>query len=356
VDYLRNEIRLEYEGDLRRNVLSILFDLFELQTDAAVREEIAGLLDNFILHLLSAAQFRAVAFLLREAGVAAARAKDLTDAQRARLGALPERLSDREALAQLLQSIDESTELPPQEELTELFEQLRPTALETVFSYLTRLQNVKLRTLLEAAAQRLASAHTAELVKLVDVKDEAVAIEAIRRAGGLKSAAAVPPLTRVLAERDAKIRLAAVQALSEIGSTSAMQALERAVGDKERDVRVATARALAARTYKLALPRVESVVKGKAMRAADLTEKMAFFELFGALCGDPGVAHLDALLNSKGFFGKREDPEMRACAAMALGKIGTPKAMECLRRASSENEKEILVRNAINRALRGGRG
>jgi hypothetical protein len=92
VDYLRNEIRLEYEGDLRRNVLSILFDLFELQTDAAVREEIAGLLDNFILHLLSAAQFRAVAYLLREAGVAAARAKDLTDAQRVRLGALPERL------------------------------------------------------------------------------------------------------------------------------------------------------------------------------------------------------------------------------------------------------------------------
>ena len=357
VDYLRNEIRLEYEGDLRRNVLAILFDLFEQQTDKAVRDEIAGLLDNFILHMLSATQFRAVAYLLREAGVAGARGKDITETQRQRLASLPERLSDREALAQLLQSLDEAAELPPQEEITELFEQLRPTALETVFSYLTRLQNVKLRTLLESAAQRLASAHTAELVKLIDAKDDTVALEAIRRSGGLKTAATVPPLTRGLAERDAKLRLATVQALAEIGSTSAMQALERAVGDKERDVRVATARALGARNYKLALPRVESVVKGKPMRDADLTEKMAFFELFGALCGDPGVPYLDGLLNSKGgFFGKREDPEMRACAAMALGKIGTPKAMESLRRASNENEKEVVVRNAINRALRGGRG
>jgi hypothetical protein len=47
---------------------------------------------------------------------------------------------------------------------------------------------------------------------------------------------------------------------------------------------------------------------------------------------------------------------MRACAAMALGKIGTVRATECLRKASAENEKEVLVRNAINRALRGGRG
>jgi hypothetical protein len=83
---------------------------------------------------------------------------------------------------------------------------------------------------------------------------------------------------------------------------------------------------------------------------------MAFFELYGALCGDAGVPHLDAILNAKGFLGRREDPEMRACAAMALGKIGTVRATECLRKASAENEKEVLVRNAINRAVRGGRG
>jgi HEAT repeat protein len=142
-----------------------------------------------------------------------------------------------------------------------------------------------------------------------------------------------------------------VQALSEIATPGALQALERAIDDEDRDVRVATARSLAAKQYKPALPKLEAAVKGKELRAADLTEKMAVFEVYGALCGDGGVTFLDELLNSKGFLGRREDPELRACAAMALGKIGTPRALESLRKANGE--KEVLVRNAVNRALRG---
>ena len=61
---------------------------------------------------------------------------------------------------------------------------------------------------------------------------------------------------------------------------------------------------------------------------------------------------LDGMLNARGLFGKKEDPELRACAAMALGRIGSEAAVATLRRAA--NEKEILVRNAVNRALRGG--
>jgi HEAT repeat protein len=78
---------------------------------------------------------------------------------------------------------------------------------------------------------------------------------------------------------------------------------------------------------------------------------MAFFEAYGSMCGDNGVAFLDGILNGKSMFGKREDPELRACAAMALGRIGTKKAQECLQRASGE--KDVIVRNAVSRALRG---
>jgi HEAT repeat protein len=78
---------------------------------------------------------------------------------------------------------------------------------------------------------------------------------------------------------------------------------------------------------------------------------MAFFEAYGALCGDAGVPLLDGMLNGKGFLGRREDPEMRACAAMALGRIQSPQAQDALNRATAD--KEALVRNAVNRALRG---
>ena len=89
------------------------------------------------------------------------------------------------------------------------------------------------------------------------------------------------------------------------------------------------------------------------MREADRTERVALFEFFGVICGDGGVAYLDELLNPKGgLFGRKEDPDMRACAALALGKIATQRAQDALQKALSE--KDIIVRTAVNRALKGG--
>jgi HEAT repeat protein len=293
-----------------------------------------------------------VAYLLHETTVSVKRIGTLAPAHRDRLAVLPGRLSAPDPLSQLLQSLDQAAELPPEEDLSQLFAQLQPRALATIFMGLGSLENPKLRPLLESAAGRLAAQNTAELVKLITAEDEMVAMEAIRRSAAIKSPAVVAPLGRVLAERPAALRLASVQALNEIGSPGALQALERGIEDEERDVRVATVRALASRQHKPALHALEGAVKGKTLRDADLTEKMAFFEAYSTLCGDGGVAYLDELLNGKGFLGRREDPELRACAAMALGKIGTPRALEGLRKAN--NEKEVLVRNAVNRAIRGG--
>lgn len=352
IEYLRGAVQAEYRADLRLNVLSMLLDVFELQGAPAVREEIIGILDNLMLHLLSAGQFHAVAFLLRESLASIERARGLEPAQRARLLQLPDRLSEPTALSQLLQSLDEAREVPVQEDLTALFEQLRPAALATVFEWLGRVGDPRLRAVLESAAGRLAAQNTAELVRLIGVSDRAVSLEAIRRAGALRTPAAVAPLGRVLQDGDAAMRLAAVTALAEIGSAGAMQAVEKTVEDPDRDVRVATSRAIAARVHRPALPRLEAMIRGKRVREADLTEKMAHFEAYGALCGDAGVPVLDDLLNGKSVFGRKEDTELRACAAMALGRVNTPRAQEALRKAQAE--KEVLVRNAVNRALRGG--
>ena len=88
-------------------------------------------------------------------------------------------------------------------------------------------------------------------------------------------------------------------------------------------------------------------VKGKAVRDADLTEKMAFFEAYGSLCGDGGVAHLDAIAQRQGAFSAgARTPRSRACAAIALGRIGTDKRVDALRKAAGE--KDVVVRNAVD--------
>jgi len=351
IEYLHSEISREYSDDLRSRVTSTLLDIFEQQAKAEVRVEILEILDATLVNLLATGHFRGVAHLLREVQTTMQRSPELSADHKRALIELPVRLSAPESLGQLLQSLDDAAELPPQAELMELFDQLRPIALGTVLSWLRRMHNPKVRPLLEAAAERLASLNTSELVRLILVQEREVALEAIRRAGALKTPAAVQSLSKVMSGPDVELRQVAVHALTEIGSPSALQALERGVEDTDREVRISTVRAFTARTYRLVLPRIDAVVKGKAIREADLTEKMAFFEAFGTLSGEGGVEYLDSVLNGKGFLGRREESELRACAAIALGRISGPKATDVLRKASSE--KDVVVRNAVNRALRG---
>jgi hypothetical protein len=351
IEYLQTEIKRDFSVDLRTPVLASLFDTFEQERDPTVREEICGVLDYFLLVLLSTTQFRTAAYLLREAGATAERAAEILQPQKQRLTDLAELLSDPTALSQLLQALEDTALRPPQVELNELFLQLKPRALETVLGWIGRSQNVELRALLENAASRLAASHTGELVRLIGSDDDVVVLEAIRRAAALKTPAAVPALGRLLTVAAPEIRVAAVNALTEIGSPGALQVLERAISDDDREIRIAAVRALGARTSKPALPRIETVVKGREIRDATLTEKMAFFETYGSLCGEQGIPLLDGFLHAKGFMAKKEDIEMRACAAMALGKIGSQRALDSLNKAT--NDKEIIVRNAVSRAIRG---
>jgi HEAT repeat protein len=146
-----------------------------------------------------------------------------------------------------------------------------------------------------------------------------------------------------------------VAALKDIGTPGALAALEAVLADPEREIRLATIRALTARAYRPALATVQMLVQTMHAREIDRTERMALFELYGTICGDPGVAVLEPLLNSRsGLFRRRLDPEVRACAAIALGRINTDPSRAALHRAV--NERDVVVRSAISRALRGVAG
>ncbi len=324
VAYLKKDVEREYSQDLRRNVLSMLFDLLELQTYGTVRAELISIVENFIPYLLGAADFRSVAVILRETRAILQRARELIPEHRATLEGLPARLSQHDALSQLLQSLDEAALHPTEDELSELFQELRPEALSTLMVWVAKLHDERVRDLVQAAAARLAQGNASEVLKALASEDGAAQLE--------------------------MVKLAVVEALTAISSPSAMRLLEKAIDDGDRDVRIAAVRFLGSRGYRNAAARIESMVTGSKLRNADLTEKMAFFEAFGALVGPKGIPALEKMLAAKGLLTRKEDPETRACAAMALGKVRTPEARAVLERAGQD--KDPLVRNAVTRALR----
>jgi len=351
IEYLHKEVEREYAQDLRGNVLAMLFDLLELQTYGTVRAELISILENFIPYLLGAGDFRSVAFILRECKVILQRARELIPEHRQILESLPGRLSQPDALSQLLQSLDEAASHPTEDELSDLFTELRAEALGTLMAWLPKLSNERVRGLVQNAAERLAQAHAAEVLKALASSDPAVQVEMVRLAGRLKLAGAPEGMGPLLERGERELKLAVVEALTNIGSPSATRLLEKAIDDSERDVRITAVKFLGTRGYRNAFPRIEAAVMGTKLKDADLTEKMTFFEAYGSLAGAAGIPALEKMLVPKsGLLARKEDPETRACAAMALGKIRTPAARDVLQKVTQD--KEALVRNAVNRALR----
>jgi hypothetical protein len=352
IAYLQQELREDFSSDLRGSVSAALLDTFETQTDPTVREEICGILENFLLLLLSGLQFRAAAFLIRECEAATIRADAILPSHRDRLADLVNRISDPATLNQLLDVLEDTQLKPPQNDLVSLFKRLNAAALPALVAHLVRSRNPELRALLEDSVNRLASSNTVELMALIGAEDEAVALEAMRRAGDLKSPVAVAPLSRALEAPSETTRAAAVAALAQIGSPGAMQALERGLDDADRDIRLAVVRACAERQYRPIMVRLERAIKERVLRDASSAEKTAFFDAYAVLGGDASVALLESILVPRGILSRKEDPMTRASAAMALGRLGTDRAMDALRKAASD--REIVVRSAAARALRGG--
>jgi hypothetical protein len=352
IEYLKGEIEREYQQDLRGNVLSMLFDLLELQTYGTVRAELLSIVENFIPYLLAVGDFRSVAYILREIRVVLERAREVMPEHREKLVELPGTLSKQEALGQLLQSLDEATVHPTEDELGELFRELRPAALNTVLAWLPRLTNERVRSLLYGAARRLAQAYPRELVSALESADQRVLLETVRLAGQLRLPPVVPALGSLLDRGSAEVRRAVVSALSATGTPGSLQQLEKAILDEDRDVRIAAVRAIGAERHAGAHDALEAVVTGRRLRDADLTEKTAFFEAYGSVAGSGDLARLRALLEPHGLFKKKEDPQTRACAAMAIGRINTDDARAVLERYTSD--KDPVVRAAVTQALRGG--
>jgi HEAT repeat protein len=350
IQYLNAEVEREYNQDLRRIVISALFDVLELQHDQTGYDEIVTILEDFIPYLLGAGDFQSVAYILQELQVVIERSERLGPEHRERLATFPTKLSEPEALDQLLQTLDDAHVHPTEEDLGALFSEFQPKALDTILAWLPRLLNERAKDLLARATDQLAIAHPAAVKRSLHSEDRTVVLGGLGLVTRLKLTTLGPDLGTLTSHEDTDVREALVDALATVATPSAFTQLEQLLDDGDREVRIAAARTLGAKHHGGALHKVEAAVMGKALRNADLTEKRAFYEAFGILAGKDGVARLAAIGLGQGLLKRKTDPETRACAAMAMGKTKSADARAALEKLV--RDKEPIVRNAAEKALK----
>jgi HEAT repeat protein len=352
ISYLARELDEEYQRDVRGSALNVLFDLMELNAEPSVRQEILRILERLFPNLLNARDFRSAAAVLREGKLLRDRVTDLSPDLAQRLDGLGAKLSEPAIVGQLLQSLDEASGLGVDEHAAEVLRELRASALEPCVSWIPNLTSEPLRKMLEDLVDRLAHTYPAEVQRILRLQDSSALAGMIGLCGRLGLHQAVPALADAMAHPDAAVRLAIVQTLGQLGTPGALTVVDKAIEDSDRAVRLAAVRAAGARGYKGALRRVETIVLGKALKEMDLTEKMAFFEAYSSIAGSNAVKPLSSILLDRGLLRMKEPPETRACAAMALGRIKSAEARDVLQRAA--DDKDLVVRNAVSRALREG--
>ena len=350
MEALRVEVRKELSRDTRGDVLSALFDRLEESTNRKRQLEVLQVLATLLPNFLSRGAIIPATRVLEELRTLERQEGIFDERGLAESRKLLDAVSASETIDELIKALYDGTIRATPTQLGGFLTYLRGGALAPLLHAAESVEHKELRSVLRAAVQGIANRNRAAVIALLEESDPIVAAGAARLVGDLQITEGGPALAQLLLHDDASVRLAAVEAAVSLKASTVAGALEHALDDPDRDVRVAAAKALGALRYGPAARALGEIAKGKVIRTADVGEKVAVFEAFGIVASEGGVRLLDDLLNGKSFLGKREPSEIRAAAALGLGRIGTPAGKTALQKAMDDDDP--VVRSNVGRALR----
>lgn len=350
MERLKQEVKKEQDRDTRGAVLDALFDRLE-EPNPPRQNEILDVLRVLLPAFLARGELGAATTALTELRRLEGVGPHFQPDQRNQAAALLNEASSPETVSELVRALEDGALTPSPTELGAFLANLRAGALGALLKASESVESRELQPILRKAVVNIAERNEMALVGLLASDDAQVAAAAARLVGQNKVSSAIDGLVELLYHGDASVRLAAVEAALVLRASTAAGPLQNVLLDSDSQVRIAAARALGELRYGPAAARLRQVIESKEIRTAEITERIAMFEAYGAI-GDPAAFELlDKLLNAKGFLGRRESPEIRACAALALGKLQTPESRDSLVRASKDDDP--VVRSAVGRAIRG---
>jgi len=351
MERLQEEIRIEMNRDLRGDVLAALFDRVEEPRFPDRQEEILEIFQLLLPNFLSRGLLNSAGSVLEELGRLLASEEALGPERRLVAEKILEEVSGTETLKELIQALEDGSISPNPAELAAFLRHLRSDSLGPLLRAAEEAEDPRVKTIIQDAVKGIARKYSEALVDCLKDEDPVVVAGAVSLAGTMQLGDAAPQVAELLAHDSSTVRLAAIRAAADLKVSAVVGALPAVLSDPEREVRIAAARALGNLRYLPAAPFLREAIEGKEIRRADLSEQIAFFESYGLVQDPDGVRVLGNLLNRRGFLGRKETGEMRACAALALGKMNTPEATAALEKA--QGEQDPVVRSAVNRALRG---
>ena len=342
--YLKREMEAEWARPVVHDVTLALLDQFEMR-DQERRRQVVDILREMLPRLLGALDFGNVALIVNELQLLANKTGE-NETQELVTSLLRDM---SEAMAEMVSVLDAEGVSPAADDLSALIGALQAEAIPTLVRAIPAVPNRQTRDRLTEALDRLVSSNPGYVVDLLSAEDPMLAAEAARIVGRLGLREAEPDLVALSKRPEDVTRQAAIEALAILGSAVGAEALATALSDPGKDIRMAAVKAIVAVRADGAASLLTDIISSD-ISDRDPGEQMAFMRAYATLGGDQSVPLLGKLLNGRKWWGGRRAPLTRACAARALGVIGSPAALSVLQKAAAD--RAAPVKSAVRVALR----
>ena len=349
VELLQREVGIEWNRDVRKAVLDALFDRLEDPEFLDRRAEIVRILGQLLPAFLARGELNSAATIVSEVSELVRAGGLAGDAKEEALRLLRD-LNDATVLSGLFSLLEDGSIDPTHEQLGTFLSFLGAEALPLLLRTAVGTGSTRLAERMWPAMDGIGRKYPRAVVSLLGAPEPQVAGGAARLSGRLRLLEARDGLIALFDRAaEAQTRHSVIDALAGLRDPQSLATVQRALTDRDREIRIAAARALGDAGSRAAHDALRAIIAGRPIRDADLTEKIAFYEAFGAVASDADVEFLDGQLNGRRLLAGKESPEIRACAATALGRIVVPAAQASLRKAAKDDNP--IVRSAVSRAL-----
>jgi len=187
----------------------------------------------------------------------------------------------------------------------------------------------------------------AALIAMLGDRHWFVARTAAELLGEMKVSAAEEQLTELLRHDDERIRRSAAVALLQLGTAAGRKAIEDALADPSSEVRSLAVSAMATADGDARAPTAATLLR-VLDDEEEPTVQLALLAALGRLGTPAAVERLSQVAEPEGRFFKKKTLEARLAAVQALGEARTADALSALKALESDRERE--VRDAVAHA------
>jgi HEAT repeat protein len=333
---------------LRALDLLLLTDLLRIEDDPASWSELMRPVIAQIEDLLLVGDFDAadqlVSVVAREAG------PNGTPARRDAAGSAIQKLADGVMMQHIVSHLA-TINNEPFERIKSICQAIGEVIIRSLAEALSVEERVRTRERLAALLIAFGATGRKAVERLKSSQNPAVrrtAIYLLREFGGSE---ALPELTLLLDDSELQVQREAIRAMLNIGTDEAYRALQQALANGTPQSREAIMQAIGLVRDERATPLFVYIL-GHVDHTGPLRPVyLRAMESLGALRDPEAVEPLTAALYRGEWWAPRRTAQLRAAAASALARIGTPSAIEALRKAAASPSRGIraVARPALER-------